>query len=167
MTFPIKPISKSGIAAALMKAERYRLINDPSAAESICLDVLAVEPENQQALVDMILSITDQFSHAPAVEYGRAIEHLPRLKDEYKRAYYEGIICERRARAHLTIGAPGAAEMAYDWIRRAMAHYERAEQLRPGGNDEAILRWNTCVRILERDQHLRPGIEQEYEPSFE
>jgi hypothetical protein len=167
MTFPIKPISKSGIAAALMKAERYRLINDPSAAESICLDVLAVEPENQQALIDMILSITDQFSHSPAVEYGRAIEHLPRLKDEYKRAYYEGIICERRARAHLSLGAPGAAEMAYDWIRRAMTHYERAEQQRPGGNDEAILRWNTCVRILERDKHLRPGIEQESEPSFE
>jgi hypothetical protein len=57
--------------------------------------------------------------------------------------------------------------MAYDWIRRAMTHYERAEQQRPGGNDEAILRWNTCVRILERDKHLRPGIEQEYEPSFE
>jgi hypothetical protein len=165
--FPLKPISRDGIAAALQKAERYRLINDPSAAESICHDVLAVDPENQQAIVDLILSISDQLVHGPAVEYGRAIEYLPRLKNEYKRAYYEGIICERRARAHLSAGAPGAAEMAYDWIRRAMVHYEAAEKLRPAGIDEAILRWNTCVRILERDRHLRPSEPQEYEPSFE
>jgi hypothetical protein len=165
--FPLKPISRDGIAAALQKAERYRLINDPSAAESICHDVLAVDAENQQALVDLILSISDQMLPHPAVEYGRAIEYLPRLKNEYKRAYYEGIICERRARAHLHIGAPGSAEMAYDWVRRAMVHYETAEKLRPAGNDESLLRWNTCVRILARDTHLRPSQPQEYEPSFE
>jgi len=165
--FPLKPISREGIPAALQKAERYRLINDPSAAESICLDVLSVDPENQQALVDLILSISDQLTHGPAVEYGRAVELLPRLKNDYKRAYYEGIICERRARAHLALGVAGAPEMAYDWVRRAMAHYERAEQLRPAGNEEAILRWNTCVRILERDKRVHPAVEQEYEPAFE
>jgi hypothetical protein len=96
------------------------------------------------------------------------MEYLPRLRDEYKRAYYEGIICERRAKAHLTVGTPNAGEVAYDWFRRAMEHYERAERMRPPGNDESILRWNTCVRILERGkQHLRPTVQQEYEPSFE
>lgn len=165
--FPLKPISKDSIPAALQKAERYRLINDPSAAESICLDVLSVDPENQQALVDLILCISDQLTHGPASQYGRAVELLARLKNEYKRAYYEGILCERRARAHLALGVAGAAEMAYDWIRRAMAHYERAEQLRPAGNDEAILRWNTCVRILSRADRVHPANEREYEPSFE
>jgi hypothetical protein len=166
--YELKPISRDGAAAALQKAERYRLINEPSAAESICLDVLSVDADNQQALVDLILSITDQFVHAPAAEYGRAVQFLPRLRDEYKRAYYEGIICERRAKAHLAVADPGASEMAYDWFVRALAHYERAERMRPPGNDEAILRWNTCVRILERGkEHLKPGIEREYEPSFE
>jgi hypothetical protein len=165
--FPIKPITRDGITAALQKAERYRLINDPSAAESICLDVLAVDPGNQQALVDLILSISDQFLNGPAAQYARAHELLPQLKDAYRRAYYEGILCERRARAHRALGVAGSAGMAYEWIRRAMEHYERAEGMRPKGNDEAILRWNTCVRILERDRHLQPPLEQEYEPSFE
>ena len=166
--FPLKPITKGGVAAALQKAERYRLINDPSSAESICLDVLAVEAGNQQALVTLILAITDQSGTGPAAAYQRAMEWVPRLTDAYKRTYYEGIICERRAKAHLAVGTPNAGEVAYEWFRRAMERYELAEKSRPAGNDEAILRWNTCARILERGKgHLRPTVEQEYEPSFE
>jgi hypothetical protein len=166
--FPLKPITVDGVAAALEKAERYRLINDPSSAESICLDVLAVDPGNQEALITLILAISDQSAEGPAAAYQRAMEALPELTDEYKRVYYEGLICERRAKAHLAVGTPNVGEVAYDWLRRAMEHYERAEALRPPGNDEPILRWNTCVRILERGkQHLRPTIPPEYEPSFE
>ena len=166
--FPLKPITRDGVPAALQKAERYRLINDPSSSESICLVVLTVDPENQKAIVTLILSITDQFPGAAAAGHARAMEVLPRLRDEYKRIYYEGMICERRAKAHLAAATPDAGEVAYDWFRRAMEHYERAEKMRPPGNDEAILRWNTCARILERRKdHLRPTVEQEYEPSFE
>ena len=166
--FQIKPISPAGIPAALQKAERYRLLNEPEAAESICLDVLGVEPENQQAVVMLLLSITDQFRRAPAELERRAREVLPRLHDEYKRTYYEGMICERRAKAQLALGALGAGEMAYDGFRAAMEHYSRAERMRPEGNDEAILRWNTCARILERrGDHVRPRAAEEYEPSFE
>lgn len=164
----LKPISASGIPAALQKAERYRLLNDPTAAESICLDVLAVEPENQQACIILLLAITDQFVTGPASGEQRAREVLPRLRDEYKRTYYEGIIYERRAKAHLERNAPGAGEMAYDWFRKAMDLYERAEAIRPPGNDEAILRWNTCARILERrSEHVHPRPQSEYEPSLE
>jgi hypothetical protein len=166
--FSLKPISREGVPAALQKAERYRLLNEPSAAESICLDVLIADPDNQQAAVTLLLAITDQLPEAPAEMERRAREVLPRLRDDYKRAYYEGIICERRAKAQLRVGTLGAGEVAYDWFRRAMAHYERAEAMRPPGNDEAILRWNTCARLLMRSpHHLRPRAEQEYEPSFE
>ena len=166
--FSLKPISSAGLPAALQKAERYRLLNEPQAAESICLDVLGVEPEHQQAVVMLLLSITDQFRGAPLRHEQRAREVLPRLLDDYKRAYYEGIICERRAMAQLALDAPGSGEMAYGGFREAMEHYERAERMRPEGNDEAILRWNTCVRILERrGEHVRPRAEGEYEPSFE
>lgn len=166
--FALKPISVAGVPAALQKAERYRLLNEPEAAESICLDVLGVDPENPQAVVMLLLSITDQFRGAPKELEARAREVLPRLRDEYKRAYYEGIICERRAKAQLALGALGAGEMAYDGLREAMEHYARAEGMRPEGNDEAILRWNTCARILERSgDHVRPRAAEAYEPSFE
>jgi hypothetical protein len=162
----LKPITRAGIPAALQKAERYRLLNDSSCAESICLDVLEVEPENQQALVMLVLAITDQFGDGMSEGVQRARAVLPRLKDDYKRAYYGGIICERRAKAQLHHHALGAAQVAADWFHEAMGYYERAEKMRPEGNDESILRWNTCARMLEK--HERPDLGQrEYEPALE
>lgn len=160
MTFEPKPISRESVPLALQKAERYRIIADPSSAESICLDVLTVDPENQRALVTLLLAITDQFAEAPTAGVHRAREILPRLHDPYMRAYYAGIICERCAKAQLHSGTPGSEEMAYEWLREAMTWYEKAEAQRPTANDEAILRWNTCARILARDQHLRPHTDE-------
>ena len=162
-----KPITNEGIPAALQKAERYRVINDPSSAESICLDVLGVSPDNQQALVTLLLAITDQFGPAPTEGVRRAREVLPRLHDEYRRAYYAGIICERCAKAQLRSGAPRSGEMAYHWLNEAMSWYEKAEAQRPAGNDEAILRWNTCARLLAHNPHLRPSAEEPIPLSLE
>jgi hypothetical protein len=167
VTFEPKPISGASIAGALQKAERYRVINDPSSAESICLDVLSVEPENQQALVSLLLAITDQFAEAPNEGVRRAREVLSRLADEYKRAYYAGIICERCAKALLRPGAPGAGENAYHWLREAMGWYEKAEARRPEGNDESILRWNTCARLLARHPDLQPRAGEPVDLSLE
>ncbi len=161
----LKPITREGIPAALEKAERYRLLNESSAAESICLDVLAIDPKNQAALISLLLSITDQFAEDMAVGVSRAREVLPRLEDEYERLYYSGIICERRARAQLHRGALGSSQVAAEWFREAMTWYEKAEKIRPAGNDEAILRWNTCARMLE--QHEKPRGHSEYEPALE
>jgi hypothetical protein len=162
--FELKPITLAGVPAALQKAERYRLLNDSWAAESICLDILAVDPDNQQALITLLLARTDQFAETGGGA-DRAREVLPRLTDEYKRAYYAGIISERRARAQLRAATPGSGAMAYDWLREAMQWYERAEAMRPAGNDEAVLRWNTCVRILESSHVVAPR-EEEYEPAL-
>ena len=161
----LKPITREGIPAALQKAERYRLLNDSSAAESICLDVLEIDPNNQDALVSLILAITDQFGDELAEHVRRAREVLPRLTDEYERVYYAGIISERRARAQLHRGALGSAEVAAEGFRDAMRWYEQAEAMRPAGNDEAILRWNTCVRMLER--HEKAHVPSEYEPALD
>src|SRR5438270_3696661 len=156
----LKPITQEGIPAALQKAERYRLLNDSSAAESICLDVLEVDPTNQEALVSLLLSITDQFFEEISDHARRAREVLPRLTDEYERIYYAGIICERRARAQLHHGALGSSDVASGGFREAMRWYEKAEAMRPAGNDESILRWNTCVRMLAR--HERTHVHREY-----
>jgi hypothetical protein len=165
--YELKRISRESVPMALQKAERYRVINDPSSAESICLDVLQVEPRSQEALTTLLLAITDQFAEAPAEGARRAQELLPRLEDEYKRAYYAGIIAERCAKAHLRRGTMGSGELAYLWFRQAMDWYEKAETRRPAGNDEAILRWNTCARILAREEHIRPRIEESVPPGSE
>jgi hypothetical protein len=161
----LKPITHEGIPAALQKAERYRLLNESSAAESICLDVLEIDPANQEALVSLLLSITDQFAEEMSDGLHRARAVLQRLTDEYERVYYAGIICERRARAQLQRGALGSAEVAAEWFRQAMGWYEKAEKMRPSGNDESILRWNTCVRMLGR--HERVHVPGDYEPALD
>jgi hypothetical protein len=161
----LKPITQEGIPSALQKAERYRLLNDSSAAESICLDVLDIDSDNQEALVSLLLSITDQFAEELSDNLPRARAVVPRLTDEYERVYYSGIICERRARAQLHRGAPGAADVAAEWFHEAMSWYDRAEAMRPSGNDEAILRWNMCARMLGR--HEREHVPSEYEPALD
>jgi len=163
--FELKRITSAGIATALQKAERYRLLNEPSAAESICLDVLAVEPDNQAALVQLALARSDQFGGDLAGAVERAGEPLTRVVDPYKRAYYGGIVCERRAKASLRAASPASAAIAYDWLRRAMDLYEEAERLRPAGHDEALLRWNTCARIIER-HGLTADDEERFEPAI-
>jgi hypothetical protein len=166
-SYELKRISSASIPGALAKAERYRIINDPSSAESICLDVLEIDPRNQEALITLLLALTDQFAEAPAERARRAQALLPRLDDEYKRLYYAGIVCERHAKAHLRRATIGSGELAYHWFREAMDWYEKAAARRPAGNDEPILRWNTCARILTRDEHIRPRAEESVSPGSE
>jgi hypothetical protein len=146
--FELKPLSPAAIPAALEKAVRYRLLNEPGEAASICQDVLRIEADNQQALVTLLLALTDRFGKAYAVAMTQAKDLLPRLQQPYDRAYYAGIILERRAKAHLHQGTPGSGFDAYENLREAMAWYEKAEAIRPPGNDDALLRWNACARII-------------------
>lgn len=163
----LKPITVAGIPAALLKANRYRLLNDSAAAESICDDILAVDPANAEATVTHVLAITDQFVESHADTLSRARDAVGRLQDPYKNAYYNGIICERWGKALLRRHIPRAAEMAYDWIDQAMHWFAKAEAIRPAGNDESILRWNSCVRLMQRNVQLRPAPAEAYEPGFE
>lgn len=160
--FELKSLSRNAIPEALEKAQRYRLLNEPSQAESICLDVLRVEPENQAALVMLFLSLTDQLGEEPTTVSAREVLH--RLQGEYERAYYGGILAERSARVHMHQSVPGAVFKAYEEFREAMRCYEQAEALRPAGNDDAILRWNTCARTLMSHASLRPRPEEQVEP---
>ncbi|HEY6090159.1 MAG TPA: hypothetical protein VD771_10270 [Gemmatimonadaceae bacterium] len=165
--FELKPISREAIPRAIQKAERYRLINQSWAAESICRDVLEIDPANQQVLVMFVLALTDQL----ADDHGRIMrvvrDTLPRITDPYQRAYYTGITSERSGQALLHRGGMGSGAMAYDALREAMTWYERAEAIRPAGNDDAILRWNTCARLINGNSQLGPHAEPTYEPALE
>ena len=144
--FELKPITGDGLDAAVKRAEHYRLLNQPAEARSICLDVLAVDPGRQDALVVLILALSDQFQTGETSAQ-QAKGHIRDLSDEYQRLYYQGLIAERQSRAMLRKGP--AAAFAYEGFREAMHWYDQAAGIRPEGNDDSVLRWNSCVRIIE------------------
>ena len=166
MEFELKTLTPEAVPRALAKAERYRLLNEPGEAESICLDALAVDPGNQSALTMLLLALTDQFDHDSRAAVASAWTTVDQLNDQYDRAYYTGLIHERRAKAHLRRGTPGFGPLAHDWLRQAMECYERAESIRPAGNDDAILRWNTCARLCSWHR-LGPEPEGGFEPTLD
>jgi hypothetical protein len=145
MHFELKSISEQSIPEALAKVERYRLLNEPSLAESICLDILAVVPNHQQALISLLLARTDQ----------------------YERAYYQGIIWERLGNARIRHGRTGAGSSAYHALREAMDDYEKAMNFATLGNDDAVLRWNTCARVIMQNPDIRPAPENEPAQAWE
>ena len=165
--FNIKPISKDSIPSALEKAERYRLLNEPMLAESICLDILDADPSNSHAIVTMVLAITDQFTTTSSLaDVNQAKQFISKLEDEYDRQYYLGLIHERQGKAVLSRNNPDSVFVAYEWLRDAMDYYEKAEAMRPPGKDDPILRWNTCARLIMR-HHLKPRDEKYVEQQLE
>jgi len=167
MEFELKAISPDSVEAAKKKAVRYRLLNEPALAESICRDVLSVAPDDREAVITLLLSLTDQFTSPRGSRVREAIELTEHLDSEYDKRYYSGMICERRGVACLTKAGPGSGPIAYDWLRRAMDHYESAGEVGPEGNEEALLRWNTCARVIMRDRNVRPLPEEQAQTMLE
>jgi len=165
--FNLKPISREAIPRAIEKAERYRLINESWAAESICRDILDIDPDNQEVVVMLVLALTDQVANGHLSVIRSVHETLPRITDPYERAYYTGIASERSGQAYLHRGEMGSGSMAYDALREAMSWYEKAEAIRPAGNDDSILRWNTCARLIASHSHLTAPVETGYEPALD
>lgn len=145
--FELKPLHHEAIPRALEKANRYRLLNEPGAAESIYLDILAIDPENQEALKNIVLAMSDRFGKDYAIGDTRIAEFVTRIKSDYERTYYTGIMYERRGKAVLAKSGVGGFEL----FRQAMDCFETAEAMRPAGNDDAILRWNGCARVIIRN----------------
>jgi hypothetical protein len=155
--YRLKPLSKEAVPAALAKAERYRLLNEPGEAESICLDVLDVDPGNQDATIMLVLALTDQFPDSSSAQaIARANDLVRQLTDPYDRFYYSGIVRERRAKTVLEHQRYGATVNAIEWLREAMDFYASAEAIRPTHNDDAVLRWNACARLLMQMPQVEP-----------
>lgn len=148
----LKPIHVDSIPRAIAKAERYRLLNEPREAESICRDILAIDAGHQDAAVILLLSVTDQFPHGH-VRLADAEPLIGRLRDDYAQSYYQGVMLERWAKALLT---GGHRQLASEYFHRALEAYEQAQAKAPSANEDATLRWNTCARIMNRHK-LEPG----------
>jgi tetratricopeptide (TPR) repeat protein len=162
MEYEVKRISTAGIAAAIAKAELYRSLNEPEEAESICRDILTIEPQHQLALRLLGLALTDQFTGGGSDHYRETEDIFRQLQDPYERLYYTGILHERRAKAQLQAGQlPRSLVALFD---QALHVFAEAEKIRPAGNDDAILRWNRCVRLLQNPAHEWGELEQELVP---
>jgi hypothetical protein len=160
--FELRRIHQGSLAQTLDRAHHYRLLNDPEQAESICLDVLEVDPSNQRAIVILVLALTDSFSRDAGTRgVTRARELIGMLEGSYEQAYYSGLIAERMGRAYLAREASGS--FAYESLREAMGWYEKAEAVRPPGNDDPLLRWNSCARTIMRER-LEPRDEAGEQP---
>ena len=156
----LKKISKSGIAEALSKVELYRYLNEPEEAESICRDIIAAEPNHQLGLRMLGLSITDQFTGSGNDRYAEVERIFQSLANPYERLYYTGLLHERRVKAQLLAGRQ--AHTLLPLLEQAMHCFAEAEKVRPRDNDDAILRWNRCVRL----RQSRPDFEWEGELSL-
>jgi hypothetical protein len=161
MDLKLKTISKSGIAEAIAKAELYRYLNEPEEAESICRDILVADPKHMLGLRTLGLAITDQFTGGPGDRYAEVEKIFQGLADPYERLYYTGLLCERRVKAQLRGGR--APHTLLPLLEKALQCFAEAEQIHPPGNDDAILRWNRCVRLLQS----QPDFESEEAASFE
>lgn len=103
MELDLHDIHPDSIELALDKARQYRSLHEPEIAESICLDILHIEPENQKALVLYILALSDQLHHAGKKTQVQSIEQaIQKLQSRYQQYYYTGLLHERRARFMLT-----------------------------------------------------------------
>ena len=162
MEYELKQISKAGISEAIAKAELYRSLNEPEEAESICRDILTIEPRHQFALRLLGLALTDQFTGGGVDRFRETEQVFQRLTDPYERLYYTGILHERRAKAQLKAAIPGPAVLTF--FELALHSFAEAEKIRPEGNDDAILRWNRCVRLLQNPAYRLNELEQELVP---
>ncbi len=156
----LKSLHKSSVASAFEKAKHYRLLNDPENAESICLDILKVVPDHQEATEVLILALADQFDGG-SQQVKQAQTYLNQLKNEFQRTYFAGLICERAARATLVTATPFSRSTAYGWFNDAMDHFAKAEALSPAGNNDAILRWNSCARSIQKHK-LKPRADDNF-----
>jgi hypothetical protein len=160
--FVLKPLSREAIPGALAKAERYRLLNEPWQAESICRDILGIDKTNRDAQVTLVLALTDQFSQGVGMH--EVLGVIAGLAGEYDRLYYTGIVHERRAHALFRQTDFRSGDTVHALIEHAMAWYEQAQAIRPHGNDDSLLRWNACARFLMRYPQLTPS---DYQPQLE
>jgi len=160
--FELKPLSQAAVPAALAKAEKYRLLNEPEQCQSICEDILRADPDNHAAQVMLILAITDSFPHT-AMAAGRATELVSGLSSAYDRCYYGGLVSERRGRALLSHGGMGRRG-AREWLHQAMTEYERADALSPADNNDARLRWNACARVFKAHPDLLREDDERHAP---
>ena len=151
MAWQLKALGTRNLTAAVTLAKHYRDLNQPEEAESICRDILDVDPRHAVAWRLLGLALTDQMHSGSAGLLEDAIAAFDHLADDYDRTYHHGVAWERAAKAHLERNEAHSAVTSFE---HALGLYARAEELHPDSPDP-VLRWNRGVRLLETHPSLR------------
>ena len=145
----LKTIKPEAVSSSLEMANRYRLLGEPDESASICQDILAVAPDHQEVLITLLLALTDKFADSGLnPSFAEARQTVDKLDSAYCKSYYSGIVFERRAKYHLRQSQPGSGSLAYEWFVKAMEAFDQAMQGCDPDNQDAVLRWNSCARII-------------------
>jgi hypothetical protein len=150
-------ISQKSIPTVLKKARQYRALLEPDLAISICLDVFAIEPTNQDALVIYMLALTDVYSHQnikPQPE--KILKTIAQFESEFHQVYYQGIFLERKARAMLKSSM--SHSFAYEGLMEALELYQQAQKIAPEQCADPILRHNSILRTIDKEK-LTPRVD--------
>lgn len=145
MAWKLKELGARNLGAALALAKHYRDLSQPEEAESICRDILRVNPEEGDALRTLGLALTDRFPTAWRTLFDEACSIFAKLDSEYERVYYTALAWERYAKAELEAGHAQSALHAFE---EAMQGFEEAERLSAADDPAPILHYNRCVRAL-------------------
>ena len=147
-------IDKDSIEDVLERAKQYRSLLQPDMAISICMDIFAVDNNNQDALVIYILALTDQLSQSESKVHQKKItDSIKRLDSKFLQHYYSGIFFERQARSLLKHSM--SRSFAYEAFIEAIAEFEIAEKMAPEHCADPILRYNSCIRTIKKE-NLQP-----------
>jgi tetratricopeptide (TPR) repeat protein len=164
MAWELKPLGARNLSAAVTLAKHYRDLNAPEEAESICRDILAVAPNNNDAWRTLGLALTDRFPSAWMTLFDEACAAFAELGSDYERVYYTAIAWERYAKAQLSAGRAHNAIHAFE---EAVRRFEEADKLGSPDDPASILHYNRCVRALTMDAELLRASEVPQEPEFE
>ena len=147
-------IDKDSIEDVLERAKQYRSLLQPDMAISICMDIFAVDKNNQEALVIYILALTDQLSQSESKVHQKKItDSIKRLDSKFLQHYYSGIFFARQARSLLKHSM--SRSFAYEAFIEAIAEFEIAEKMAPEHCADPILRYNSCIRTIKKE-NLQP-----------
>ena len=164
MGWELKRLADKNLGAAIVLAAHYRNLNEPEQAESICRDVLAVAPENVDALRTLGLALTDRFPTCWMTLFDEACATFRKLPSDYERTYYLGIAWERYALAQ---AAGGRSRNAINAFEDAMDLFEKAQELAVKDDPSPILHYNRCVRAVTNSPELTREVEASEEPKYE
>ena len=152
--FALKALSHEGVASALAKAEHYRLLKRTGRSGEHLPRYSRHRARNQQALICLVLAQSDQIAR-DSRSFHSALATVQKLQGSTSVPITAGIVWERRAKALDAERGRGTHHSVYEWVVKALDCFAQAERLRPAGNDDAVLRWNTCVRFLTQSSKPR------------
>ncbi len=141
-------IHKNTINSALDKAKQYRLLLEPELAVSICLDIFNIDKKHQETIIVYILALSDNLSKQK--NDTKIFDAIKLLTSEYHKKYYTGIYHERKALSLMKGNM--SASFAYNLFTKAMDFYKQAIEISADDNDDAILRYNSCIRIIQHNR---------------